>query len=48
MQVQAHPIHQSWTSYAISIGIIIVVMALRMREWAGCGRSSWRPCGSCQ
>jgi hypothetical protein len=32
MQVQAQPIHQSWTSYAITIGIIVVVMALRMRS----------------
>jgi hypothetical protein len=30
MQVQ--PIHQSWVSYAITIGIVIVVMALRMRN----------------
>jgi len=32
MQVQAQPVHQTWISYAISIGIIIVVMALRMRR----------------
>ena len=32
MQVQAHPVHQTWISYAISIGIIVVVMALRMRR----------------
>src|SRR6476620_3248531 len=38
MQVQAHPVHQSWISYAITIGIIVVVMALRMR-----GLSKMRP-----
>lgn len=32
MQVQTHPIHQTWVSYAITIGIILVVMALRMRS----------------
>ena len=32
MHVQAHPIHQTWTTYAITIGIIIVVMALRLRS----------------
>ena len=32
MQVQAHPVHQSWISYAITIGIIVVVMTLRMRR----------------
>ena len=32
MQVQAHPVHQTWISYAITIGIIVVVMALRMRR----------------
>lgn len=31
MQVQAHPVQQSWVGYAITIGIIVVVMALRMR-----------------
>ena len=30
MQVQ--PVHQSWISYAITIGIIILVMGLRMRS----------------
>jgi membrane protein CcdC involved in cytochrome C biogenesis len=30
MQVQ--PVHQTWTSYAITIGIIIVVMGLRLRS----------------
>jgi len=38
MQVQAHPVHQSWISYAITFGIIVVVMALRMR-----GLSKMRP-----
>jgi hypothetical protein len=32
MQVQAHPAQQSWVGYAITIGIILVVMALRMRR----------------
>ena len=32
MQVHAHPAHQSWVGYAITIGIIVVVMALRMRR----------------
>ena len=32
MQVQAHPVHQTWISYAISIGIIVVVLAIRMRR----------------
>jgi Protein of unknown function (DUF1453) len=32
MQVQAHPVQPSWTSYAITIGIIVLVMALRMRR----------------
>jgi membrane protein CcdC involved in cytochrome C biogenesis len=32
MQVQAHPVHQSWISYAVTIGIVLVVMALRMRR----------------
>jgi hypothetical protein len=31
MQVQVHPVHQAWVSYAITIGIIVVVMALRLR-----------------
>jgi membrane protein CcdC involved in cytochrome C biogenesis len=30
--MQVHPVHQSWGSYAITIGIIIVVMALRLRS----------------
>jgi membrane protein CcdC involved in cytochrome C biogenesis len=32
MQVQAHPVHQTWVTYAITIGIIVVVLALRMRR----------------
>src|SRR6476469_1897519 len=32
MQVQAHPVHQGWISYAITIGAIVVIMALRMRR----------------
>lgn len=38
MQVQEHPVHQSWITYAVTIGIIVVVMALRMR-----GMSKMRP-----
>ena len=36
--MQAHPIHQTWVSYAITIGIVVVIMALRMR-----GMSKMRP-----
>ena len=32
MQGQVQPDQQSWTSYAISLGIIVIVMALRMRR----------------
>jgi len=32
MQVQAHPAQQSWVGYAITIAVIVVVMALRMRR----------------
>jgi membrane protein CcdC involved in cytochrome C biogenesis len=32
MQAQAHPVQPSWTSYAITIGIVVVIMALRMRR----------------
>ena len=32
MQGQVQPGHQSWVSYAITVGIIVVVMALRMRR----------------
>ena len=38
MQVQTHPVHQSWITYAITIGIIVVVLAFRMR-----GMSKMRP-----
>ena len=38
MQVQAHPVHQTWVTYAITIGIIVMIMALRMR-----GMSKMRP-----
>jgi hypothetical protein len=38
MQVQAHPVHQTWIGYAITIAIIVVIMALRMR-----GMSRMRP-----
>ena len=32
MQVHTQPIHQTWISYSITIGIIVIVMALRMRN----------------
>jgi membrane protein CcdC involved in cytochrome C biogenesis len=32
MQVQVQPVHQSWLSYAITIGVIVVIMTLRMRR----------------
>src|ERR1043166_3998078 len=32
MQVQAQPVHQSWVSIAVTIGVIVLVMALRMRR----------------
>ncbi len=32
MQVQVHPVHQTWISYAVSAGIIVIIMALRMRR----------------
>ena len=32
MQVQVHPVQQSWTSYAVTIGIVVIVMALRLRR----------------
>jgi membrane protein CcdC involved in cytochrome C biogenesis len=32
MQVQVHPVQQTWTSYAITIGIIVIIIALRMRR----------------
>ena len=34
MHAQAHSLQQSWPSYAITIAIIVVVMALRMRSMA--------------
>jgi len=36
--MQAHQVQPSWVSYAVSIGVILVVMALRMR-----GMSRMRP-----
>ena len=30
--MQVHPVHQSWASYAVTICIIIVMMALRLRK----------------
>jgi len=38
MQVHTQPVHQSGISYAITIGIVVVIMALRMR-----GMSKMRP-----
>jgi membrane protein CcdC involved in cytochrome C biogenesis len=32
MQIHTHPVQQSWVSYAITIGIVVVVFALRMRR----------------
>jgi hypothetical protein len=32
VQVQTHPVQQTWVSYAITIGIIVIVLALRMRR----------------
>ena len=32
MQAQAQPVHQGWISYAITIGIVLIVFALRMRR----------------
>lgn len=31
MHVQAHSVQQNWINYAITIGIVVVVLALRMR-----------------
>lgn len=31
MEVQVHPAQPSWISYAVTIGIVIIVLALRMR-----------------
>lgn len=30
--MQVHPVHQTWLGYAITIGIFLIVMALRMRS----------------
>lgn len=30
--MQAQPVHQSWISYAITIGIVVIVMGMRMRS----------------
>ena len=30
--MQVHPVHQTWVSYAITIGIIVIVIALRLRK----------------
>ena len=32
MQVQAHPAQPSWMTYAVTIGIVLIVLALRMRR----------------
>jgi hypothetical protein len=32
MHVQVHPVHPSWVSYAITIGFVVLVIALRMRR----------------
>jgi membrane protein CcdC involved in cytochrome C biogenesis len=32
MQIQAHPVQQTWISYAITFAIVAVVLALRMRR----------------
>jgi hypothetical protein len=32
MQVQTQPVHQSWIGYAITIGVIAIVFALRIRS----------------
>lgn len=32
MHVQAHPVQPSWISYAVTIGIVVIVLALRMRR----------------
>jgi len=38
MQVQTHLVHQSWITYAVTIAIIVLVLAFRMR-----GMSRMRP-----
>lgn len=30
--MQVHPVQQTWISYAITIGLVVIVMALRMRR----------------
>ena len=32
MSVQVHPVHQTWVTYAVTIGIMAVVLGLRMRS----------------
>ncbi|HEX3677792.1 MAG TPA: CcdC protein domain-containing protein [Sphingomicrobium sp.] len=32
MQVQVHPVQQPWISYAITIGVIVIIMVVRMRR----------------
>ena len=32
MQVQVQPVHQTWITYAVTIGIIAVIMAVRLRR----------------
>lgn len=32
MQAQTQQVHQSWISYAVTIGIVVIVLALRMRR----------------
>jgi membrane protein CcdC involved in cytochrome C biogenesis len=32
VQVQVQPVHQTWVTYAVTIGIIVVIMALRLRR----------------
>jgi membrane protein CcdC involved in cytochrome C biogenesis len=32
VQVQVHPVQQPWISYAITIGVIVIIMVLRMRR----------------
>lgn len=30
--MQVHPVHQAWTNYAITIGITVIVLGLRLRR----------------
>lgn len=32
MQAEVHPVQPSWTSYAVTLGILVIVMALRFRR----------------